>query len=53
MELEDRWVFRVSESHSKVILVEEDISFVDFFDKMYAKLVVSRYMFKISLSYMS
>ena len=33
VELEDRWVFRASEGHSKVILVEEDILFVDFVDK--------------------
>ena len=32
-------------------MVEEDISFVDFVDKMYAKLGVSRDMFEISLSY--
>ena len=53
MELEDRWVFRASDGCSKVILVEEDISFVDFVDNMYAKLGVSRDMFEISLSYMS
>ena len=41
VELEDRWVFRASEGHIKVILVEEDILFVDFVDKMYAKLGVS------------
>ena len=52
MELEDRWVFKASDGRSKVILVEEDISFVDFVNKMYAKLGVSRDMFEISLSYM-
>ena len=52
VELEDCRVFRASEGRSKVILVEEDISFMDFVDKMYAKLGVSRDMFKISLSYM-
>ena len=52
MELEDRWVFKVSKGYNEVIVVEEDISFVDFVDKMYAKLGVSRDMFEISLSYM-
>ena len=50
MELEDLWVFKASEGRNKVILFEEDISFVDFVDKMYAKLSVSRDMFEISLS---
>ena len=52
VELEDYWVFRVSQGHSKVILVKEDISFVDFVDKIYAKLGVSRDMLGISLSYL-
>ena len=52
VELEDRWVFRASQGHSKVILVEEDISFVDFVDKIYAKIGVSKDMFRISLSYL-
>ena len=52
VDLEDRWVFRESEGHSKVILVEENISFVDFIDKIYAKLGVSKNTYEISLSYM-
>ena len=52
VELKDHWVYRASDGRSKVVLVEEDISFVDFVDKMYAKLGVSRNMFEISLSYM-
>ena len=52
VELEDCWVFRASEGRSKIILVEKGILFVDFVDKIYAKLGVFRNMFKISLSYM-
>ena len=52
VELEDCWIFRASQGHSKVILVEEDISFVDFVDKIYAKIGVSKDMFRISLSYL-
>ena len=52
VELEDRWVFRAIQGHIKVILVEEDISFVDFIDKIYAKLGVSKDTYEISLSYM-
>ena len=52
VELEDRWVFRVSNGRSKVLLVEEDISFVNFVDKIYAKLELSRDIFKVSLSYL-
>ena len=53
VDLEDHWIFRASQGHSKVILVEEDISLVDFIDKIYAKLGVSKDTYEISLSYMS
>ena len=44
--------FRASQGHSKVIFVKEDISFVDFIDKIYATLEMSKDMYEISLSYM-
>ena len=37
-ELEDRWVFNGNNSEIKIILVEEDISFVSFVEKIYSKI---------------
>ena len=46
-ELEDRWVFIGNSSESKIILVEEDIMFVDFVEKIYFKIRASRDTFDV------
>ena len=48
-EIEDCWVFNGIDRDSKIILVEEDISFVGFVDKIYSKLGLSRDTFELSL----
>ena len=47
-----RWVFNGKDSESKIILVEEDISFVGFVEKIYCKIGASRDTFDVSLSYL-
>ena len=51
-ELEDHWVFNENNGESMIILVEEDISFVGFVEKSYAKIGVSKDTFDVSLSYL-
>ena len=50
-ELENRCVFKGNSGERKIILVEEDISFVSFVEKFYAKIGASRDTFNVSLSY--
>ena len=47
-----RWVFNKNDSERRIILVEEDISFVGFVEKIYAKIGVNKDMFDVSLSYL-
>ena len=51
-EMAYRWVFNGKDGESKIILVEEDISFVGFIEKIYAKIGVSRDTFDVLLSYL-
>ena len=44
------WVFNGKNGESKVILVEEDILFVDFVKKIFAKIGASKDTFDVSLS---
>ena len=46
------WVFNGKNGERNVILVEEDISFVGFLKKFFAKIGVSRDTFDVSLSYL-
>ena len=41
-ELEDHWVYNGINRESEIIFVKENRSFVDFVDKIYSKLGVSR-----------
>ena len=47
-----RWVFNGKNDDSKIILVNEDISFVGFVEKIYSKIGASRDTFDVSLSYL-
>ena len=46
------WVFNGKDGESKIILVEEDISFVGFVEKIHSKIGASRDTFDVSLSYL-
>ena len=51
-EFDDHLEFKGNDGASKTILVKEDISFMAFLDKIYAKLGLSRDMFELSLIFL-
>ena len=51
-EFEDRWEFKRNNGARNTILVEEDISFMAFLDKIYAKIWLARDMFELPLSFL-
>ena len=49
-ESEECWNFKGDDRASKTILVDEDISFVNFVENVYSKLGLGKYLFDLLLS---